>query len=229
MNRNNFKSVYSQAHILYGTSIDTTNFDDICLSGWELIGNRETRLYKYTTSTEDKRIKLPCNVDFIEAVFGPYTEAQLTNDYSMYPNVYNQWVEEYIESWKRNKNIFYDKGVLLKYREEGDTLVFDRDYSKVTILYHGVIVDEEGLPYLTDKEVQALAAYCAYMDIYKQSLIRKDGNLFQLAAAVKADWLRLCNAARIPAHLTQNEINDVLEVKTRWDRKMYGKSYHPIL
>lgn len=67
------------------------------------------------------------------------------------------------------------------------------------------------------------------MDIYKQSLIRKDGNLFQLAAAVKADWLRLCNAARIPAHLTQNEINDVLEVKTRWDRKMYGKSYHPIL
>ena len=27
MNRNNFKSVYSQAYILYGTSIDTTNFD----------------------------------------------------------------------------------------------------------------------------------------------------------------------------------------------------------
>lgn len=151
-------------------------------------------------------------------------DAQTTNDYSVYPNVYNQWVEEYIESWKRDKSVFYNSGVLLKYRQEGDYLVFDQDYANVTILYHGIIVDEDGLPYLTDKEVQALAAYCAYIDIYKKSLIQKDGNLFQLAAAVKNDWLRLCNSARIPAHLSQNDINNVLDVKTRWDRKMYGKN-----
>lgn len=229
MNRNNFKSVYSQAHVLYGTSIDTTNFDDICLNGWELIGNKQTSLYKYNTSTQDRRIKLPCNVDIIEAVFGPFVDAQTSNNYNMYPNIYNQWVEEYIESWKNNKNVFYDKGVLLKYRQERDYLVFDRDYANVTILYHGIIVDDEGLPYLTDKEVQALAAYCAYIDIYKKSLIQKDGNLFQLATAVKNDWLRLCNSARIPAHLSQNELNDVLDVKTCWDRKMYRKSFHPML
>lgn len=229
MNRNNFKSVYSQAYILYGTSIDTTNFEDICLNGWELIGNRQTSLYKYTTHTQDRKIKLPCNVEFIEAVFGRRMDAQTTNDYSVYPNVYNQWVEEYIESWKRDKSVFYNSGVLLKYRQEGDYLVFDQDYANVTILYHGIIVDEDGLPYLTDKEVQALAAYCAYIDIYKKSLIQKDGNLFQLAAAVKNDWLRLCNSARIPAHLSQNDMNNVLDVKTRWDRKMYGKKFSPIL
>jgi hypothetical protein len=67
------------------------------------------------------------------------------------------------------------------------------------------------------------------MDIYKKSLIQKDGNLFQLAAAVKNDWLRLCNAARIPTHLSQNELNDVLDVKTRWDRKQFGKSFKPII
>lgn len=219
--------MYSQANILYGTTIDTTNFDDIALSGWQLIGNRQTRLYKYTTNTENKRIKIPCNVDFIEAVFSPHVDAQTSTPLHMYPDIYNQWVEEYIESWRRNRSAFYDSGSLLKYRLEGDELVFDRDYPRVTILYHGVIVDNEGLPYLTDKEVSALAAYCAYMDIYKQSLIRKDGNLFQLAQAVKNDWLRLCNAARIPAHLTQNEMNDVLDVKTRWDRKQYGKSFKP--
>ena len=103
--------------------------------------------------------------------------------------------------------------------------MLDKDYNNVTILYHGVITDEEGLPYLNDKEVQALAAYIAYVDIYKKSLIRKDGNLFNLAANVKADWLRLCNSARIPEHITQNDMNDVLDVKTRWDRKMYGKSF----
>ena len=27
----------------------------------------------------------------------------------------------------------------------------------------------------------------------------------------------------------QNDINNVLDVKTRWDRKMYGKKFSPIL
>lgn len=229
MNRNNFKSVYSTANILYGVVVDTTNFDDICLNAWEMIGNRETRLYKYTTNTVDKRIQLPCNVDYIEAIFSPKLDAHTSRPYEIYPNVYNQWTEEYIESWKKNKNVFYESGSLVSYRVEGDTLVFDRDYPSITILYHGVIVDEDGLPYLSDKEVQALAAYCAYIDIYKKSLIQKDGSLYQLSNAVKQDWLRLCNAARVPAHISQNEMDDILDVKTRWDRKQYGKSFKPII
>lgn len=229
MKRYNFNSVYSQAHILYGTTVDTTNYEDIALSGWELIGNRETKLYKYTGATENRRLSLPCNVDYIEAVFGRYTDAQTSTMYYSYPDIYNQWVEEYIESWKRNKNVFYDKGVLLKYKQEGDDLVFDRDYPYVTILYHGIVVDDEGLPYLTDKEVAALAAYIAYIDMFKKSLVLKDTTSFQLASTLKAEWQKLCSAARIPVHISQNEMNDVLDVKTRWDRKVYSKSFHPML
>jgi hypothetical protein len=29
--------------------------------------------------------------------------------------------------------------------------------------------------------------------------------------------------------LSQNDLNDVLDVKTRWDRKMYGKKFSPML
>lgn len=29
----NFKSIYSTANMLYGTTIDTTNFEDIALTG----------------------------------------------------------------------------------------------------------------------------------------------------------------------------------------------------
>lgn len=229
MNKNNFKSVYSEANVLYGTLLNTVDFEDIALNGWNLIGNRQTHLYRYTTNTVNGKIKLPCNVEIIEAVFGSKAEAQLTNDYSVYPSIKNQWIEEYIEQWKRNKSVFYDKGALLKYRQEGDELVFSKDYNDVTILYYGIIVDEEGLPYLTDKEVHALAAYCAYVNLYKKSLIQHDGNLFQMATALKADWLRLCNSARIPNHLSQNDLNNVLEIKNCWNRKMYGKSFHPIL
>lgn len=90
MNRNSAKSVYSQANILYGTTLDTTNFEDILLSGWELIGNRQTRLHKYTTNTEDRKIMIPCNCDFIEAVFSPYEDAQRSTPLHMYPDIYNQ-------------------------------------------------------------------------------------------------------------------------------------------
>ena len=41
--------------------------------------------------------------------------------------------------------------------------------------------------------------------------------------------MRLCNAARIPAHLSQNDLDSILDVKTRWDRKQYGKSFKPVL
>lgn len=228
MNRNNFKAAYGLANTLYGVSLDLETFEDIALIGWEMIGNKETRLYRYKADTENRRIVLPCNVDFIEAVYLPGPDANDMNEVTKY-NHYNVNVEYTNESYKKEVNPFYHKGHLAKYRLEGDSLVFDRDYNNVTIIYHGVIVDDDGLPYLTDKELQAVAAYVAYADTYKKSLIRKDGNLVNLANVIKADWLRLCNSARIPAHITQNDMNDVLDVKTRWDRKMYGKSSKPML
>lgn len=229
MKLNSIKSVHSLANTLYGVNIDESNFEDIVLNGWELIGNRQIKLYKYTTNTENGRVKLPCNVDYIEAVFSPYADAQTSQPTSAYPNIYNEWTEQYIESWKRNKSAFYNSGSLISYHLEGDELVCDRDYPRLTILYRGVLVDDEGLPYVTNKEIQALAAYCAYVDTYKRSLMQKDGNLLQLSNVLKADWWRLCNSARVSEHLSQNELNDILDVKTRWDRHMFGKSTKPIL
>ena len=228
MNKNNFKSVYSMANTLYGVTLDEASFEDIAMVGWEMIGNKYTKLHRYTTSTENRRIALPCNVEVLEAVFTNVNDAQLTSSSHNYNDTWNQYVEDFVESWNINKNVFYEKGSLLKYRLEGDELVFNKDYSNVTILYHGIITDDEGLPYLNDKEVLALAAFCAYSTLYKKSIMLKDANLIQLAATIKADWLRLCNAARIPQHLTQNDMNDVLDVKVRWDRKQYGKAFKPL-
>ena len=105
--------------------------------------------------------------------------------------------------------------------------MFDRNYDNVVIVYHGIIVDDTGLPLLNDKEVKALATYAAYIDLYKQSLVRKDGNMMQLASVVKLDWLKLCRSARIPNNLSQNEMDAILDVRTRWDRKLYNKSFKP--
>lgn len=227
MKLQNFNSVYSLANILYGTTLDPNNFEDIVLNGWELIGNKHTRLYRYTTDTVDNRIELPCNVDVIESVHIPWEDAQMTSDITIFPRVDNEYYEQYSESWKWDNNPLYHKGKLLNYKLEGDTLLFDRNYNNVVIVYHGIIVDDTGLPLLNDREIKALATYATYIDLYKQSLVRKDGNIMQLASAVKLDWLKLCRAARIPDHLSQNDMNTILDVRTRWDRKSYNKSFKP--
>jgi len=228
MNRNSFKSVYGLANSMYGITMDIDTFEDIALNGWELIGNKQTRLHRFVADTENGKIKLPCNVDIIEAVYIPGLVSQETSNSGTIEYI-NRSVEFYIESQKKEMNPFYNKGHLAKYRIEGDYIVLDKDYNNVTIIYHGIILDEEGLPYLSDKEVQALAAYVAYVQTYKKSLIKSDGNLVNLANVIKSDWVRLCNSARIPNHITQNDMNDVLDVKTRWDRKMYSKSFNVLV
>jgi hypothetical protein len=228
MNRNSFKSVYGLANSMYGVTMDIDTFEDIALNGWELIGNKQTRLHRFVADTENGKIKLPCNVDIIEAVYIPGLVSQETSNSGTIEYI-NRSVEFYIESQKKEMNPFYNKGHLAKYRIEGDYIVLDKDYNNVTIIYHGIILDEEGLPYLSDKEVQALAAYVAYVQTYKKSLIKSDGNLVNLANVIKSDWVRLCNSARIPNHITQNDMNDVLDVKTRWDRKMYSKSFNVLV
>ena len=187
MKLHNFNTVFSTANALYGVDADPIDLEDIALIGWELIGNKHTKLYRYVTETTNCEIKLPCNVDIIEAVTSGKMDARTTGpshdgiDYS------SQYTEAYIEGHKFNTATLYCPGQLLKYRLEGDSLVFDRDYSNVSILYHGIIVDDEGLPLITDKEMLAIAAYLAYSHLYKKSIMQKDGGLIQLAATIKAD------------------------------------------
>jgi hypothetical protein len=59
--------------------------------------------------------------------------------------------------------------------------------------------------------------------------MKRDGGIIQLAQTIKTEWLQLCNAARIPAHLSQNDMDSVLDAKVRYDRKQYGKSFKPLL
>jgi hypothetical protein len=55
------------------------------------------------------------------------------------------------------------------------------------VAYHGVKVDDEGLPKINDEEMRAIAAYVAYATLYKEGLTKRDSGAIQLAGAVQAD------------------------------------------
>lgn len=226
----NFNAAYSLAQTLYGVEPNPNDFEDIALNAWILINNKHTRLYKYVADTEDKELPLPCNVDIIESVHIPIEDAQMTSNQTVFNSIETLFIENYINCWKRIDDPYYQVGKLVKYKEGDNTLYFTRDYKKVCVIYHGILADEDtGLPMITDKEMNAIAAYVAYSMIFKESLQKRDGNLMKLAQVIKADWLKYCSAARVPEHLSQNDMDKILDAKVRWDRKQYSKSLKPIL
>lgn len=224
----NFRAAYAEADTLYGITASENEFEDIALNGWGRIGNKHTRLYRYIGDVVNGKLELPCNADVIESVHIPLPDAQLTypeTDFGAIPSI---WTEGYVDFWKWNEDPYWTRGKLVKYDEGDGVLYFKHDYRRVMVVYHGIIMDDEQLPLLNDKELNAVAAFVAYVTLNKEGIRKRDGNIIKLAQIVKEDWLRLCNAARIPEHFSQNDMDRILDVKVRWDRKCYGKSIKPI-
>ena len=227
----NINTVYGLVETLYGITPDESNFEDIVMNGWSYINNKHTRLYRYVADTDkDGVLDLPCNVDVIESVHIPMPDAKMTSNKTVFNEINTLFTEGYIDAWKRLEDPYWTRGKLVKYDEGNNQLFFARPYKNIMVVYHGVIADEEtGLPLVTDKEIKALAAYVAYVSLYREGIQKRNSDIIQFAQTIYADWLKLCNAARIPEHLSQNEMDSILDVKTRWDRKQYGRSYKPTL
>ena len=223
----NFHYASMQANLLYGIEMPFDDFVEIGLNAWNFIGNKPVRLYRYRTciNSEDLSISLPCNADIIESV----TLDTQDWDYEPDRGITSYNIETDIERYKVDAHQLYQPGKYARYNRVGDTLYFDRNYGNVTILYKGIILDEEGLPELSDKETIAIATYVAYVQKYKQGLTTNNANIIQVANLLKNDWLRYCDAARVPSSISQNEINEILEAKNSWDRKVYNKSYKPLM
>ena len=228
-----FHTAYTQARELYGLELNPDEFESIGLTAWGKIGNKKYRLYKYQvvpTKSElnEYYVDLPCNVDCIEAFTTNYEDYQKTTPTTLAVNNQNGWIEGYVETRKYNTGKLYVSGKFIKYREENNKIILSDRFQVVNILYKGYVVDDDGLPYLSEKEVDAIAVFCAYTDMFKKALLTRDGASMQLAQILEQKWLKLCTQARVPDYINQNEMDEILNVATSWDRKRFGKSFKPI-
>lgn len=228
MNKNNFHYVSVLLDQLYGIEMEDEDLEELGLIAWGLIGNKDTRLYKYCTNvSKDGSVELPCNVVEIEAITNDFEDWKFVTNYSELGDLRSAYIENHIESYKHNRSPFYISGQFVKYQQVGDTLYFNKGISHVNILYKGIEFDEEGLPKLTDKEATAIATYLAYVDKYKEGLKTNNGGLLQIAATLEAKWLKQCDQARI-TYLNQNDMNEILNAKHNWNRHTFRNSFKPI-
>lgn len=226
----NFNSAYYQMHLLYETELSPEEFEEIGLIAWNKIGNRRTRLYRYVTDIQcpDNTVELPCNCDIIEAVTYGFEEWNYVTNDTVNGDYASQFIENYIESRKLYSDPLYVSGKYAKFERVGDTLYFEKNYGHVNILYKGIIVDEEGLPEINHKEKDAIACYCAYTKRFKEGWKNHNQNMLQEAQLLEQRWLKLCDSARVPIHLSQNDMNEILDAKSNWNRKIFNKSYKPL-
>lgn len=211
---------------LFGLTIQEDQFEEIAITGWSFIGNKRMRIYRYQTCVDscERGIELPCNVDQIEAVTTDWEEWDYSTNDTPNGNIYSAFVESYIEHRKAFRDPLYARGKFVKYERVGDMLYFDRPYGKINILYRGVILDDDGLPELTDKEALALATYCAYVIKFKEGMLTNNANTIQFAETLRRQWLLRADQARNDYYMSQNEWDQVLDAKSSWNRKSHGKS-----
>lgn len=210
--------------MLYGITIQEDTWEEIALIGWNYIGNKRTRLYRYQTSSDNGEVQLPCNVNDVEAVTTNFEEwAYSTNDT---PNgdIRTAFIESYIEHRKAFRDPLYASGKFINYEQVGNMLYFDRPYGIVNILYKGILVDDNGLPQITDKEAVALATYCAYILKYKEGVKTNNANIMKLAEDLRLKWLLQADQARNDHYMSQNDWDKLLNAKSSWNRKAFGKS-----
>ena len=227
---NDFNYIYTVANSLYGLELEPEQFEELGLTAWNLIGNKTVRLYNYSAdiSCDDLSVQLPCNCDIIEAVTYNHEDWNYSTNKTVNGDYNSQFTEQYVEARKLYQAPLYISGKYAKYERVGDTLYFDKDYGKVNILYKGIILDEDGLPQVNDKEALAIATYIAFATKQKQGWITNNQNIIQLAQYLYQQWLKYCDSARVPLSIDQNTMNQVLDAKSSWNRKVYNKAYKPI-
>ncbi len=234
MNNNlKFYTAYSHLYDVYGIEINEDMFETLGMIAWNKIGNKQSRIYQVqlipeVDSYSGWTVSLPCNVDTIEAVTANYEDYQKTSSTQNYPGIVSMPTENHIEFEKYGTDDLYISGKFIKYRQTGDSLHFTEPYNVVNILYKGVYADEDGLPYLNIKEVDAIALYCTMTIGFKKARATHDQATAQFAQMDEQKWNKACSAARIPQSVSQNTMNKILDAQTSWARKSYGKSYKPI-
>jgi len=226
MEQRKFYEAKSHLSEFYGIDLDNDVFETYALHAWDKINNKIYRFYTYTGRVKNFKLELPCNADIIESIQVSGESVGTTNAVAdNYAYNESSLIEEHIENRRYNSSPYYSRGHYIDHERSGNSLIFKRDNFNVSVLYKGIITDEEGLPSLNYKEIEAIAKYCVYVDTFKKAMMTKDQSTMQISQLLKQEWLIACADARTPIFITQNDMDKILDVQSSWDRKRFGKSY----
>lgn len=227
MKLNDFHYAMYLANALFNISILPEDFEEVGLVAYRLIGNKNTTIHsKCLVPDCNNIVTLPCDCDAIEAITYDFEDWNHSSNKYPFGEYSSQFVEGYTEAFKLFSGEYYIPGKLAIYQQINDNQIQLKDNygNKVFILYKSESLDD-GLPLITDAEALAIATFIAYTTKFKEGILTNNPDTVKMAQFLLQEWNRRCDAARVSSELTQNEIDEILNSKTSWDRKQYNKSF----
>lgn len=211
-------------HDLTGIDMGEDQFLEYSQYAIDQIGSNVEWVKMYVTVDSDGEIELPCDIDNVrfvadnEDIYQDWEVTDLGPDAKMMANR-----RHYRLNFQASKyddmdspiNFTFSKPRLLRVPE---SLVNETIY----VLAQAPIVDlDDGLPLLYKKQVTAVAWYCAYLKTQRDQFAG-------IQSGVDLGYLRqkaimMVMDSRVPETVTDNEIEHVLDAKTSFGRKGYGK------
>ena len=228
-----FLTAYNRAQKRYGLQMKQDDFIEEGYNVWRDIGNQAPVLTRFFAKVPDSYvIELPFDAEFVEAVMiidlpqpREGYDSQGPKARNMAPRIEADNIPATNQSLTSNKY-----AISLNYVLSGDKAIKitspDTLYRDIMIVYRSILTSEEdGLPLLNDKEVAAIAAEVTRRDLAKQVFQGIEGKL-QLFQYMTKEADRLMAAAKVDEYINDDALDQILDIKTSFDRKVYGRRFN---
>jgi hypothetical protein len=235
-----FLTALARINNRYDIVIEKDDFIERAYYIWREIGNIATDEHYFEAIVDDDGIvDLPTDCEFVRSVVTTETLPNRLNN-PLYGNYYydsegrNREVRPDAKTLSAESSVrisdAYQHGTTVAY-ETGDGFIKVKSPTlhnrKVIVRYGAVNKDSDGLPLLNDKEVEAIATMMALQEAERMLFMGKKGSdvLVQYLTP-KAE--RAMAAAKSDEKINDDAMDKILDVKTSWDRKVYGRRFNPI-
>lgn len=228
-----FLTAYNRAQRRYGLQMKQDDFIEEGYNVWRDIGNQAPVLTRYFVKVPDSYvIELPFEAEFVESVMivdlpqkREGYDSQGPKARNMAPKIEVSDIPAVNQSLTSNKY-----GMSINYVLSGDRAIKitspDALYMDIMVVYRSLLTSEEdGLPLLNDKEVAAIAAEVTRRDLTKQVFQGIEGKI-QLLQYMTKEADRLMAAAKIDEYINDDAVDQILDIKTSFDRKVYGRRFN---
>jgi hypothetical protein len=227
----------------YGITLSQDDFLEEAYLVFKDINSIPVKYYYFVdkpSNQEDMLIKLPCNVYRVLSVSSapingdnyhemePYRDshAELRDTEIMTRNIIAGNSD--MKTYNLNDTPYVGLGSYIAFEWVDDDTIKIEDKrlvdTDIHIVYEGIAVDEDGIPMITRKHANAIAAKVAYI-VATRRMFAGDQLMAQLIPTLSQEAARLMQAAAIPEHVTDNELDEVLNEFARFDRKRINRSF----
>ena len=220
-----FLSAKMIAHKLYALDMKEDDFVEMAYEVWRDIGNIGTKIYRFFCKVpSDYIIELPQQAEFINSVTIANssideTSTSLGSPQSLTGSDLNQPITtSYGQSL--NYNLLNNNSIKITSTEALN--------KNILIIYRSIDLGEDGLPLLNDKEAAAIAAEVTKRESVRKGFLGvgfKDKISSTMLQYIMAESTRLMTAAKINENISDDAIDKMLDIKTSWDRKVFGSRF----